>query len=746
MPESFTPRPAQKDILAYRGGTMGVSAVPGSGKTWTLSLLAAELIRNRCITDDQEILVVTLVNSAVHNFSQRISNFLDDFGLIPSLGYRVRTLHGLAHDIVNERPELAGLDNGFSIIDERESSRIREDAVLSWLNKNPAAIDNFLIPDLSDSRLSDLRQDQIPALFNQISLQFIRTAKNLGLSPADIVNHPLLSNIQFPLFRFGLEIYQDYQKNLSFRGAVDFDDLIIKAHKVLSLDKSLLLRLQQSWPYILEDESQDSSLLQQKILSMLSDQGSSCNWVRVGDPNQAIYETFTTADPLLLREFISRADFSYKLPNSGRSTTDIIRLANYLVEWSNNNHPNITARDALFPNYIQPTPAGDTQPNPPSEPGQIHLYGQKLNSEEELHLLARSVTKWLGINPDSTVAILSPRNERGKKMASLLRDEYGVEPVELLSSSLATRKTIGALANIISSLIDPGSSKKLGVAFNVFHRENRSDPEIWSAITDLANLINTISEPETFLAPRPGRDWLDSIPEKYQSFRNYLVDFKSSMLKWQDAAQLPIDQLIMTISSEIFTEPAAQALSHMLASHVKLLSNSHPAWGLSAFLDELRALARNERRFYSSGDEGQFNPDDHKGKVVVTTAHKAKGLEWDRVYLMSANNYNFPAGDDGDIYIAEKWFIRDNLNLPAETIACLDYLADPEKSYPVEGTASVTARDEYIRERLRLFYVSITRAKRELIITWNTGRSGKCIPCKALNALINETNSKGDGL
>ena len=744
MADTFAPRPAQEAILSYRGGTMGVSAVPGSGKTWTLSLLAAELIRNKCISDDQEILVVTLVNSAVHNFSQRISNFLAEFGLIPSLGYRVRTLHGLAHDIVNQRPELAGLDNGFQIIDEREAIRIREDAVLAWLNNNPNALDRYLIPDLSASRLADLRQDQIPALFNQISLQFIRSAKNLGLSPGEIERHLDLTDFPYPLVQFGLEVYQDYQRNLAFRGAVDFDDLIIKAHQILTLDHSLLLRLQQTWPYILEDEAQDSSLLQQKILSLLSEQDNKMNWVRVGDPNQAIYESFTTADPLLLRDFIAGADLSYDLPNSGRSTLDLIHLANYLVDWSNNDHPNITARDALFPIHIQPTPPGDSQPNPENLPDQIHLYGKKLNPEEELHLVARSVTKWLGVHPGSTVAILAPRNERGKSMASLLRDDYGVDPVELLSSTLATRKTIGSLAKILSSLIDPGSSKKLSAAFQVFHREKRSDPELWAIITDLASLINSLDHPEAYLSPLPGRDWLDSFPKNDPSSLNFLADFKTAMLNWQEAAQLPIDQLLLTIASELFTEPASLSLSHLLASHEKTLSNSHPDWGLSAFLDDLRALARNERRFYNAGDDERFNPDDHKGKVVVTTAHKSKGLEWDRVYLLSANNYNFPSGSDGDLYIAEKWFIRENLNLPAETLAYLDSLVDPQKPSPVEGTASSNARDEYVRERLRLFYVSITRAKKELIITWNTGRNGKSVPCKALSALINQFHANAD--
>ncbi|NIP85784.1 MAG: UvrD-helicase domain-containing protein, partial [Planctomycetales bacterium] len=60
------------------------------------------------------------------------------------------------------------------------------------------------------------------------------------------------------------------------------------------------------WPYILEDEAQDSSRLQEEILRKLAGKGG--NWVRVGDPNQAIFETFTTADPKYLRDFMAKAD------------------------------------------------------------------------------------------------------------------------------------------------------------------------------------------------------------------------------------------------------------------------------------------------------------------------------------------------------------------------------------------------------------------------------------------------------
>src|SRR5215203_3353878 len=114
---NFVPRPAQTQILAYDGGYMGISAVPGSGKTFTLSLLAAQLVERLARDgdlganlDDREVLVVTFTNSAVENFRGRIGRFLrEERGLLPGVGYRVRTLHGLAHDIVRERPALVGL-------------------------------------------------------------------------------------------------------------------------------------------------------------------------------------------------------------------------------------------------------------------------------------------------------------------------------------------------------------------------------------------------------------------------------------------------------------------------------------------------------------------------------------------------------------------------------------------------------------------------------------------------------------
>jgi DNA helicase-2/ATP-dependent DNA helicase PcrA len=165
----------------------------------------------------------------------------------------------------------------------------------------------------------------------------------------------------------------------------------------------------------------------------------------------------------------------------------------------------------------------------------------------------------------------------------------------------------------------------------------------------------------------------------------------------------------------------------------------NPDWRLPELTDELAVIAKNERRFIGFGEDDEgFNPESYKGRVVVGTMHKAKGLEWDRVYLMSVNNYDFPSGMAYDSYISDKWFVRDRLNLQAETLSQLDTAISYSKSeWYEEGEASEQARIDYVKERLRLFYVGITRAKQELVVTWNTGQRGdnqQSLPFVALQA------------
>ena len=723
-----TPRPAQSQILAYTGGKLGISAVPGSGKTFTLSALAARLIRSGRIGDEQEVLIVTLVNSAVDNFAARIK---DSLALPMPFGYRIRTLHGLAHDIVREKPAAVGLEDRFAILDEREADFIRKEAANSWLHAHHYDLHDFLDPALDESKRDWVIHQQLPDLVTSIALAFIRSAKDNRLTPQKMQNLLAAAPAPLPLAEMGVAIYSDYQRALTYRGAVDFDDLIRLAIDLLENDPEFLDRLRYRWPYILEDEAQDSSKLQEQILRLLA--GPLGNWVRVGDPNQAIFETFTTASPEHLIDFIhTEADQYRELPDSGRCQPSIIDLANQLIIWVNNAHPAIGVRDALTVPYIHPAPPGDPQPNPPDDPDGLKLIGRKYTPEEEVEAVVKSIARWLPEHPDATLAVLVPRNQRGADVIDALK-RRNIDCVELLGSTSSTRQAAGRLGDVVSALADPQSSARLAKAYLAWRRtpEESANNDFQRQV---AQLLSKCAEVETYVSPRTGRDWLasltsstDEADEVKQDVREELEGFRTILRRWQATTLLPIDQMVLTLGQDLFTAPNDLALAHKLALVLQQVSRAHSDWRLPELNGELNLIARNERRFLGfSEDDAGFDPSHYAGKVVVTTMHKAKGLEWERVYLMSVNNYDFPSLQGNDHYISEKWFVREGLNLEAETLAQLDAITtNNEYAWNEPGQATQRARLDYVRERLRLLYVGITRAKKDLIITWNTGRTGE---------------------
>ena len=737
---TFTPRPSQEKILSYTGGKMGISAVPGSGKTHTLSALAARLIRSSRMNGEQEVLIVTLVNSAVDNFASRIKEFLK---LSMPFGYRVRTLHGLAHDIVREKPAAVGLDERFAIIDEREADLIRREAVSTWLQSHPADLDEYFLTDLESGKREQINRQQLPGLVSDIALAFIRSAKDARLTPVKL--HLQLDQAPSPLSlaSMGLAIYSDYQRALEYRGAVDFDDLIRLAIDLLENDQGYLERLRYRWPYILEDEAQDSSSLQENILRLLA--GPDGNWVRVGDPNQAIFETFTTASPQHLLDFIHNEAIQYnELPDSGRCQPSIIALANQLISWVNGEYPEPEVRNALTVPFIRPTSVGDPQPNPPDNPSGVMLITKKYTPDEEITAVVGSIARWLPEHQDSTVAVLVPRNIRGAEVVNALKQK-NVEFIELLGSTSSTRQTAHRLGEIVSALADPQSAPRLAKAYLAWRSggDNESNSDLQQQV---AELIRKCEEVETFISPRIGRDWLSSLgstpptAEEDEMIRE-LDEFRVIIRRWQGTTLLPIDQMILTLSQDLFVLPSELALAHKLALVLRQVSNDHRDWRLPELNGELGSIARNERRFLGfSEDDSGFDPSHHPGKVVVTTMHKAKGLEWDRVYMMSINNYDFPSGLPSDRFISEKWFVRSALNLEAETLAQLsNSKTGNEYQWYQEGIATQQARLDYVRERLRLLYVGITRAKQDLVMTWNTGRNGDqtaALPFIALQAWL----------
>jgi DNA helicase-2/ATP-dependent DNA helicase PcrA len=376
----------------------------------------------------------------------------------------------------------------------------------------------------------------------------------------------------------------------------------------------------------------------------------------------------------------------------------------------------------------------------------VHLVSRKFTPRAEIEAVADSLERWLPEHPDATVAVLVPRNRRGFHMVNELK-RRDIPYVELLRSTRDTRETAGALGNVLNYLADPVSPSKLARVYRVWRREDREDPEMVKRLDAVARSLRRCPRIEDFLWPRLGRDWLDEVASasEYLGIGEHLEEFRQLVRRWHEATLLPIGQLILTLAQDLFREPADLALAHKLAVLLEHVSERHPDWRLPELTEELAVIARNERRFLGLSDaDTRFDPQRHRGEVVVATIHKAKGLEWDRVYLMSVNNYNFPAGLPHDSFISEKWFVRDGLNLEAEALAQLRTAVEPTDTPYEEGRATRQARLDYAAERMRLLYVGITRAKKDLIITWNSGRRGDQQPAVPFIALQTFWEERGD--
>jgi DNA helicase-2/ATP-dependent DNA helicase PcrA len=414
-------------------------------------------------------------------------------------------------------------------------------------------------------------------------------------------------------------------------------------------------------------------------------------------------------------------------------------------------HPVLELRDSLTTPYILPTDPGDPQPNPPDSANAIFIYKTPLNSDTEIRRVVDSIRKWLPEHPEKTIAVLSPIKAHGDKIAEALR-AADIKVVEMLNSSESTRTTCRILEKILYSLADPSASGKLAAAFWEIYRQKITAPEEKPFIEALQNAIKSCKQLEDYLYPQPEADWLDLVirPSMGDASADVLSQFRDQIRRWHLATLLPIDQLILSLAQDLFSSPQELALSHKIALLLEFSARIHPDFQLSDFALDLADIASNRRKFLGfSEEENGFNPEDHKGEVFVSTYHKAKGLEWDRVYLLSVNNYDFPSAQEFDQYIGEKWFIRGQINLEAEVLAKLKALSKNDLAglFLEDGIATQKARISYASERLRLLYVGITRARENLIITWNTGRQEKskmALSLTALDVLLEESHETAE--
>ena len=706
--EDFRPRPGQRRILEYEGGLLGVAAVPGSGKTTTIAHLAAELLHRRSrglgpLTAAGRVLVVTYQAAAADALRGRIARALAGRRLPPA-GYEVRTLHSLAFGIVQTWPGHAGTDSDFRVLDERSQQELIDRALGEWSAGNRHRWEPLAPGERRDTAWEE-RWGRIGA---EIARTVIAGAKNRRLDAGGLL--ALLSaaadrgengDLPLRLLAIGAELYGRYQLLVENGGGIDFNDMVRLAVDLLASHEDVAQRLGARWPVVLEDEAQDSVPLQEELLGRLT--SGSGHWIRVGDPNQSITSTFTSADPRFLRRFLERGDVgTVEMSVSGRCAPGIMGLANGLVAWTCEAYPVPEVRQEAFRRQrMDPAGAGDPQPNPEDGDSAVALRAFD-HRAEELAYAARRALGFTRARPECTLAVLVPTNRLGFEMAEVLRQE-GVSFDERLTTTRRSREVIDRLARVLTFVANPLLPAALE---GVFRATAGEGPET----EDLRPLVRSCYRPESLLYPALGVSVADAFPPVARRHGDLqpLGALAHRSRRWLEAGRFPVDQLALAVAAELF-EGDDLARAQRVAGYLRRRTDQNPGWRLPELAADLQR-PEAAREILGAGDEAAYEP--QPGQLTLTTMHKSKGMEWDLVYLVGVDGIEFPGAPE-DFFRGHQPHLGGDPAYMAR--ARLEGLLGAEPRPSVAGAGQL----EYICERLRLLYVAITRARRFLAVSFS---------------------------
>ena len=330
---------------------------------------------------------------------------------------------------------------------------------------------------------------------------------------------------------------------------------------------------------------------------------------------------------------------------------------------------------------------------------------------EELADVARRAQLFSCRSSHLTLAVLVPTNRLGYEMADVLRSA-GADFDEVLQSAHSARKVGDVLSTIVSFLADPLKRGHLEGSYRAMcsywpTEEGPGDQD------RVATLLRSCYRPEDLIYPQKGtrpEDALPQVGEIAPTDIRALGVFCRYMRRWIRATLLPVDQMLMAVAQDLMRN-ADMARAQKLASFLRARGDVNPSWRLPDFARELMLASRGKAASLLE-DEDLFTP--RPGRISLTTLHKAKGLEWDLVYIVGVDGDWFPYDLD-DHFRGEYEFLGGD---PGEE-ARAELLRLIGEWEPGRLSATHMAHVEVIAERMRLLYVAITRACRYLSVSWS---------------------------
>lgn len=570
----------QREAVACTEGPLLILAGAGSGKTRVITHRIAHIITTRRVPPSA-VLAVTFTNKAAAEMRERVSSLLagvslDSEPFVSTFhSFCVRLLRRDGDPLARIRP---GFTRRFTIYDDEDQLSIIKAAYRG------------------------LGLDDKEFMQHRAALSRISHAKNLKQTAAD-----LYKSAVNPETEKIAALYEEYEKALRNANALDFDDLLLEAVRLLRHDEGTRETWNRRLSYVMVDEYQDTNRSQYELMRLLTER--SGNVCVVGDEDQSIY-SWRGADIRNILDF--ERDFpnakTIRLEQNYRSTKNILAAAGAVVE-------NNKARKGkkLWTEADAGTPIG--------------LYAAH-DSENEALFVADTIERHLSSNPRDHVAVLYRTNSQSRQIEEALR-RYGRKYNIVGGFSFYQRAEIKDIVAYLKLAVSNSDSVSLMRVIN----------------TPARGIGRTTVEQVEKHARENGVSLWEAIGR--------MIDDQALSTRSQSAL-VAFRNLVQELSLVASSSPIPELLKFILdrTGYRKMIEQERTPESetrLENLGELINAAAEAAERGESVGDfldhaalVADADSFDEQSPVVLMTLHNAKGLEFPLVFLTGMELGLFP--------------------------------------------------------------------------------------------------------
>jgi DNA helicase-2/ATP-dependent DNA helicase PcrA len=587
----------QREAVLATEGPLLILAGAGSGKTRVIAHRIAYLIAEKKVAS-WNILAVTFTNKAADEMRQRVQRLLrtQERSDLPL----VSTFHSLCVRILRQDIEKLNdkYTRRFTIYDQDDQLRLLKQAI-----RDLGYDEKYIAPRATQSAIS--------------------SAKNRGEDPTAFAARAEYQDERRAVMA---KVYEMYEARLHGNNALDFDDLLIKAVRLLRDVDEVREKYNNKFRYILVDEYQDTNALQFALISLITQKTQ--NIAVVGDEDQSIYK-WRGADISNILNFEKHfpKTKTIRLEQNYRSTQTILDVAGAVVK---NN------LERKGKNLWTSNPRG----------GRIGYY-QAFDAEAEARWVAQKIVEHRREERDIRSAVLYRTNSQSRVFEEAMR-RAGLQYNIIGGFSFYERMEVRDIIAYLKLALNPNDSIALGRVINspprgigkttideIERRAKDYELSLWETIA------NVIEQPGS-LGPRA----ISSL----KNFRGIVSKLAKLADEPDESSKEPVSDIVRAAIIETGYELALRGERTDEAEG--RLENLQELVNAAVDYDEQGIEGLREFIDHSAlvSDQDEYKRDAH---VTLMTAHSAKGLEFPIVFVVGLEEGLFPhshsASDRADL-------------------------------------------------------------------------------------------------